>query len=88
LAVLEHIDAAVAQAVLVAGYCTQPNTEDEPVLQAGYDWAAIKAHVRDARHRIPSISWRRLHNDGRPDRLGWGSNSSSTARCEGDRPGG
>jgi predicted alpha/beta hydrolase family esterase len=47
LAVLEHIDAAVARAVLVAGYCTQPNTEDEPVLQAGYDWAAIKAHVRD-----------------------------------------
>ena len=37
LAVLEHIDATVSQAVLVAGYCTQPNTEDEPVLQAGYD---------------------------------------------------
>jgi len=47
LAVLEHIDATVSQAVLVAGYSTQPNTEDEPVLQAGYDWAAIKAHARD-----------------------------------------
>jgi predicted alpha/beta hydrolase family esterase len=47
LAVLEHIDATVSQAGLVAGYCTQPNTEDEPVLPAGYDWAAIKAHARD-----------------------------------------
>jgi serine hydrolase len=47
LAVLEHIDVRVLQAVLVAGYCTQPNTEDEPVLQATYDWAAIKAHARD-----------------------------------------
>jgi len=37
----------VTQAVLVAGYSTQPNTEDEPVLQARYDWAAIKAHVGD-----------------------------------------
>ncbi|TRO55998.1 alpha/beta fold hydrolase [Streptomyces sp. IB201691-2A2] len=47
LAVLEHIDATVSQGVLVAGYSTQPNTRDEPVLQTGYDWAAIKAHVRD-----------------------------------------
>ncbi|MFD9196224.1 RBBP9/YdeN family alpha/beta hydrolase [Streptomyces phaeochromogenes] len=47
LAVLEHIDATVSQGVLVAGYSTQPNTRDEPVLLAGYDWAAIKAHVRD-----------------------------------------
>lgn len=47
LALLEHIDATVAQAILVAGYCTQPNTEDEPVLQDNYDWAAIKTHVRD-----------------------------------------
>ena len=47
LAILEHIDARVDQAVLVAGYCTQPNTEDEPVLQAAYDWAAIRASVRD-----------------------------------------
>jgi predicted alpha/beta hydrolase family esterase len=47
LAVLEHIDATVSQAVLVAGYSTQPNTSDEPVLQTSYDWAAIKASVRD-----------------------------------------
>jgi predicted alpha/beta hydrolase family esterase len=47
LAVLERIDVTVSQAVLVAGYSTQPNTEDEPVLQASYDWAAIRAHARD-----------------------------------------
>jgi predicted alpha/beta hydrolase family esterase len=47
LAVLEHIDARVDQAILVAGYCTQPNDEDEPVLQDSYDWAAIRASVRD-----------------------------------------
>jgi predicted alpha/beta hydrolase family esterase len=47
LAILEHIDTTVSQAVLVAGYSTPPNTSDEPVLQAGYDWAAIKASVRD-----------------------------------------
>jgi uncharacterized protein len=47
LAVLEHMDATVSQAVLVAGYSTPPNTSDEPVLQAGYDWATIKAHARD-----------------------------------------
>ena len=41
LAILQHIDATVAQAVLVAGYSTQPNTEDEPVLQDSYDWDAI-----------------------------------------------
>lgn len=47
LALLEHIDVTVPQAILVAGYCTQPNTSDEPVLQEQYDWGAIKAHVRD-----------------------------------------
>lgn len=47
LAVLEHIDVTVSQAVLVAGYSTPPNTSDEPVLQDDYDWAAIRAHVRD-----------------------------------------
>ncbi len=47
LAILERIDARVHQAVLVAGYCTQPGTEDEPVLQASYDWAAIRASVDD-----------------------------------------
>ncbi|MEU7998946.1 alpha/beta hydrolase [Micromonospora sp. NPDC049060] len=47
LALLEHVDVTVAQAILVAGYCTRPNTEEEPVLQQGYDWAAIRSHVRD-----------------------------------------
>ena len=47
LAVLEHLDVTVAQAVLVAGYCTPPNTEPEPVLQPAYDWAAIRSHARD-----------------------------------------
>ncbi|MEV5749750.1 alpha/beta hydrolase [Actinoallomurus sp. NPDC052308] len=47
LALLERIDVTVAQAFLVAGYSTKPNTGEEPVLQETYDWAAIKAHVRD-----------------------------------------
>ena len=47
LALLEHLDVTVPQAILVAGYCTQPNTSDEPVLQEHYDWEAIRAHVRD-----------------------------------------
>ena len=47
LAVLAHIEARVDQAILVAGYCTQPGSEDEPVLQDAYDWSAIRAHVRD-----------------------------------------
>jgi uncharacterized protein len=47
LAVLQHIDVTVAQAALLAGYCTRPNTEDEPVLQSEYDWAAIRSHLRD-----------------------------------------
>jgi predicted alpha/beta hydrolase family esterase len=47
LALLEHLDVTVAQAVLVAGYSTVPNANAEPVLQATYDWAAIKAHVKD-----------------------------------------
>jgi len=47
LAVLEHIDVTVAQAVLVAGYATLPNDSDEPVLQEHYDWDAIRAHARD-----------------------------------------
>jgi hypothetical protein len=37
----------VDQAVLVAGYCTQPNAGDEPVLQDAYDCAAMRANVRD-----------------------------------------
>lgn len=47
LAVLEHIEVRVPQAVLVAGYSTPPNTADEPVLQESYDWASIQAHVQD-----------------------------------------
>ncbi len=47
LAVLEHIDVTVSQAILVAGYSTEPNTSAEPVLQSSYDWAAIKTNVRD-----------------------------------------
>src|SRR5438093_12735861 len=47
LSVLEHLDLPVAQAILVAGYSTPPNTSEEPVLQDTYDWDAIKAHVRD-----------------------------------------
>ena len=47
LAVLQHIDTTVDQAILVAGYCTPPDTEDEPVLQDTYDWAAIRSSARD-----------------------------------------
>ena len=47
LALLQHLDVAVAQAILVAGYSTPPNTSEEPVLQTDYDWAAIKASARD-----------------------------------------
>ena len=47
LAVLEHLDTRVSQALLVAGYATRPNTNEEPVLQDTYDWEKIKAHVRD-----------------------------------------
>lgn len=46
LAVLEHLEVRVAQAILVAGYWTQPNTEDEPVLRPSYDWQAIRGHAR------------------------------------------
>ena len=47
LAVLEHVDTTVAQAILVAGYCTTLGDEEEPVLQDSYDWAAIRRHVDD-----------------------------------------
>ena len=47
LALLEHVDTQVAQAILVAGYATPPNTAEEPVLQETYDWETLKAHVRD-----------------------------------------
>jgi predicted alpha/beta hydrolase family esterase len=45
LAILEKV--AVDQAFLVAGYCTPPNTSEEPVLRPSYDWDAIRANVRD-----------------------------------------
>lgn len=47
LALLEHLDAPVAQAVLVAGYATRPNESEEPVLQAAYDWDRIRANAGD-----------------------------------------
>jgi predicted alpha/beta hydrolase family esterase len=47
LALLEHIDVTVAQAVLVAGYSTLPNDQPEPVLQDAYDWDAIRSHARE-----------------------------------------
>ena len=47
LAILEHLETPVAQAILVAGYSTPPNKSDEPVLQASYDWERIRMHARD-----------------------------------------
>ena len=47
LALLEHLDVTVAQAVLVAGYSMQPNDNPEPVLQDAYDWTAIRSHARE-----------------------------------------
>src|SRR6266508_503637 len=47
LALLEQIENRVAQAILVAGYATPPNTDEEPILQETYDWQSIKAHVSD-----------------------------------------
>ena len=49
LALLESLNVTVAQAILVAGYSTPPNTSDEPVLKPDYDWDAIRSHVRDPR---------------------------------------
>lgn len=45
LALLEHLDAPVAQTVLVAGYATPPDDSEEPVLQASYDADRIRAHA-------------------------------------------
>lgn len=47
LAVLEHLQAPVAQTILVAGYATTPNDSDEPVLQDAYDWDRIRANGGD-----------------------------------------
>ena len=72
-AVLQHLDATVDQAILVAGSWTPPSTEDEPVLHDTYDWAAIRGSARDlyfinsrndpygtasSASRIASPSWR------------------------------
>jgi predicted alpha/beta hydrolase family esterase len=47
LGILERAPAQIAQAFLVAGYATPPNTAEEPVLQESYDWQAIRAHARE-----------------------------------------
>lgn len=47
LAILEELTVTVPMAVLVAGYSTPPNEDDEPVLKAEYDWARIRSHVDD-----------------------------------------
>lgn len=47
LAILEHIEVRIAQAILVAGYATPPNDSAEPVLQDRYDWDAIRRHAAD-----------------------------------------
>lgn len=44
---LQSLEGPVAQAILVAGYSTEANTESEPVLQAEYDWAKIAEHAGD-----------------------------------------
>lgn len=48
LSVLEHVDAIIPQAILVAGYSMRlPGEEKDPVLQDSYDWEKIKTHVKD-----------------------------------------
>ena len=47
LALLERLEAKAPMAILVAGYSTPPNQEEEPVLQPSYDWARIKGNVDD-----------------------------------------
>jgi predicted alpha/beta hydrolase family esterase len=47
LSILENAKVKIKQAILVAGYSTPPNTEEEPVLQEIYDWEKIKSNVRD-----------------------------------------
>ncbi|MBT2483518.1 MULTISPECIES: alpha/beta hydrolase [unclassified Microbacterium] len=43
LALVENLQAPIAQTVLVAGYATQLGDSDEPVLQKEYDWGRIRA---------------------------------------------
>jgi uncharacterized protein len=48
LSILEHIEAVVPQAILVAGYSMRlPGETTDPVLQSSYDWVKIKSHVKD-----------------------------------------
>jgi predicted alpha/beta hydrolase family esterase len=47
LSLLEHLDSPVKQAFLAAGYATQPNDSEEPVLQSSYNWEKIAANVKD-----------------------------------------
>jgi predicted alpha/beta hydrolase family esterase len=48
LGILEHVDCVIPRAILVAGYATKlPGEAKDPILQEGYDWAKIRAHVKD-----------------------------------------
>lgn len=48
LSILENVEKPVAQAILVAGYSMRLRGEEkDPVLQNDYDWAKIKAGVKD-----------------------------------------
>ncbi|REJ06483.1 alpha/beta hydrolase [Microbacterium bovistercoris] len=47
LALLEHLETPVAQSILVAGYATQVNESEEPVLQETYDWDRIRENGGD-----------------------------------------
>ncbi|HSW99622.1 MAG TPA: alpha/beta hydrolase [Patescibacteria group bacterium] len=48
LSILEHIDAVIPQAILVAGYAREkPGRGKGPIIQESYDWKRIKNHVKD-----------------------------------------
>jgi len=50
LSILEHVEAVLPQAVLVAGYARirpEDNGKQDPVIQGSYDWERIKAHASD-----------------------------------------
>lgn len=49
LSILEAIDQTVAQAVLVAGFCSPlpPVSGKDVILQAHYDWEKIRSHAKD-----------------------------------------
>ncbi len=44
LAILEELSAPVRATIMVAGYWSQPNDEEEPVLRPRYDWNTIRAN--------------------------------------------